>query len=95
MTIDDIKDKVPSSITLVPDEDSDSIDVLVNGVYTGFLYDTPEGMYFKTLWYHLNAWDDYANEYRFVSRFKYDLLITSGDCRYNCKYICRIYRLIK
>lgn len=93
MTLDDIKDKVPSNVTVqtYEDEDDDSIDVLVNNTYTGYLYDTPEGMYFKTLWIEPKNWDDLANVKTFLSRFKYVLLFTF---RYH-RYTQRIYRLIK
>lgn len=91
MTLDDVKDKVPSNVTVQTYEDDDSIDILVNKVYTGYLYDTPEGMYFKTLWTEPKNWDDLANIKTFLFRFKYDLLLTY---RYH-RYTYRIYRLIK
>lgn len=93
MTLDDVKDKVPSNVTVqtYEDEDDDSIDILVNNVYTGYLYDTSEGMYFKTLWIEPKNWDDLANVKTFLFRFKYILLLTF---RYH-RYTQRIYRLIK
>ena len=92
MTLDDIKDKVPSSIKLVPDdEDTNSIDILVAGSYTGYLYITPEGTYFRTYWYRSSNPDDSARITRFLSYFKYDLLIS---CKWS-RQSYRIYRLIK
>lgn len=91
MTLDDIKDRVPLNVTIQTYEDDDSIDILVNGTYTGYLYSTSEGMYFKTIWVHSKNWDDCANIKTFLFRFKYDLLIT---LRYG-GYDCRIYRLIE
>lgn len=75
MTIDDIKDKVPSSIRLIPDDVTNSIDTIVDGVYTGYLYITPEGVYFRTLWGKTNC-DDYIRVSKFLSYFEYDLLFT-------------------
>lgn len=90
MTIDNIKDKVPSSIKLIPDEDTDSIDVIVDSTYTGFLYITPEGVYFKT-WMRLINWDDYHSVNSFLKHFKFELLINT---RSNMSEY-QIYRLIE
>ena len=90
MTIDDIKDRVPSSIRLIPDNDTNSIDIIIDGVYSGWLYDTPEGMYFKT-WVRLTNWDDYHRINSFLKRFKFELLI---NVRANISDY-RIYRLIE
>ena len=91
MTLDDIKDKVPSSIRLIPDDDADSIDVIVYGTYTGYLYITPDGVYFRTLWTSISNSDDYPRISKFLSYFKYDLLITVGYHR----HFYQIFRLIK
>ena len=91
MTLDDIKDKVPSSVKLIPDDDTNSIDVIVNGIYTGYLYVTPEEVYFKTFWSRISNPDDYIRLTKFLSYFKYDLLITIRWSRQSY----RIYRLIK
>ena len=89
MTLDDIKDKVPSSIRLIPDDDADSIDVIIDGTYTGYLYITPDGVYFRTLWGSVSNSDDYIRISKFLSYFKYDLLFT---IRYHTQDY-RIYRL--
>lgn len=91
MTLDDIKDKVPSSVKLIPDDDTNSIDVIVDGIYTGYIYIIPEEVYFKTLWSRISNPDDYARLTKFLSYFKYDLLITIRWSRQSYK----IYRLIK
>lgn len=90
MTIDDIKDRVPSSIKLIPDDDTNSIDVIVDGVCTGYLYITLEGMYYQT-WLRLTNWDDYHRVNSFLKRFRFELLI---NVRANISDY-RIYRLIE
>lgn len=93
MTINDIKDRVPSNVSIRFDEDCDNFDISVNGVYIGYLYDTPEGIYFKTLWTISEGWDAYANIKTFLSCFTYDLLITFRDPNYNYKqHICRLIK---
>ena len=91
MTIDDIKDKVPSSIKLIPDFTLNDLDVIVDGTYTGYLYITSEGVYFKTLWTQQRNWDDYSRVNSFLKRFKFELLISiqSNMSKY------WIYRLIE
>ena len=74
MTLDDIKDKVPSSIRLIPDYDTNNTDIIVDGVYTGYMYITPEGVYFRT-WDRTNYDDDYRIG-KFLSYFEFDLLFT-------------------
>lgn len=91
MTLDDIKDRVPSSIKLIPDDDTNSIDVIVDNTYTGYLYVTPKEVYLKTFWYRVSNPDDYIRLTKFLSYFKYDLLITLRWSR----QIYRIYRLIE
>ena len=90
MTIDDIKDRVPSSIRLIPDDDTNSIDIIIDGVYSGWLYDTPEGVYYQT-WLRLTNWDDHHRVNSFLKRFKFELLINirSSMSDYH------IYRLIE
>lgn len=90
MTLDDVKDRVPSSVTIMPDEDDDSIAVLVNGTYTGYLYVTPEGVYFET-WLRLTNQDDYYRVNSFLKRFEFELLICTRTNVSNYQ----IYRLIK
>ena len=91
MTLNDIKDKVPSSIKLIPDEDTNSIDVLVDGFYTGYLYVTPEEVYFKTYWSRISNLDDCIRVDKFLSHFTYDLIISIRCSRQSYQ----IYRLIK
>lgn len=90
MTLNDIKDKVPSSIRLIPDDDTNNIDIIVDGVYTGYMYITPEGVYFRTLWGRANS-DDYIRISKFLSYFEYDLLFT---IRYHTQDY-QIYRLFE
>lgn len=90
MTLNDIKDKVPSSIRLIPDDDTNNIDIIVDGAYTGYMYITPEGVYFRTLWGRANS-DDYIRISKFLSYFEYDLLVTLRS--FNQEY--QIYRLFE
>lgn len=90
MTLDDIKDKVPSSVRLIPDDDTNSTDVIVDGTYVGFMYITPEGVYLRTYLGMANC-DDYIKLSKFLSYFKYDLLIS---CKWS-RHSYRIYRLSK
>lgn len=90
MTIDDIKDRVPSSIKLIHDYALNNLDVIVDGTYTGYLYVSPEGVYFKT-WMRLTNWDDYHRVNSFLKRFKFELLI---NIRANMSDY-QIYRLIE
>lgn len=90
MTIDDIKDKVPSSIKLIPDDDTNNIDIIIDGVYSGWLYDTPEGVYYQT-WLRLINWDDYHRINSFLKRFEFELLINIRSSMSDY----RIYRLIE
>lgn len=90
MTIDDIEDKVPSSIKLISDDDTNSIDIIIDGVYSGWLYDTPEGVYFKT-WLRLTNQDDYYRLNSFLKRFKFELLINLRSSMSDYQ----IYRLIE
>lgn len=90
MTIDDIKDKVPSSIKLIPDFTLNNIDVIVNGIYTGYLCITPEGVYFKT-WLRLTNQDDYCRLNSFLKHFEFELLI----CIRTNMSDYQIYRLIE
>lgn len=93
MTLDNIKDKVPSSIKLVPDEDTDSIDVIVDGFYAGYLNITSEGVYYKTFWGRTTSinCDDYIRTSKFLSYLRYDLLITLRCSN----HMYQIYRLIE
>lgn len=90
MTLDDIKDKVPSSIKLIPDDDTNSTDIIIDSVYSGWLYDTPEGMYYQT-WLRLTNWDDYLRVNSFLKRFEFELLINIRSSMSDY----RIYRLIE
>lgn len=90
MTLDEIKDRVPSSVKLIPDDDTNSIDVIVDHIYSGYLYVSPEGVYFKT-WMRLINWDDYHRVNSFLKRFKFELLI---NIRANMSDY-QIYRLIE
>lgn len=90
MTIDDIKDRVPSSIKLISDDDTNSTDVIIDGVYSGWLYDIPEGIYYQT-WIRLTNWDDYLRINSFLKRFEFELLINTRSSMSDS----RIYRLIE
>lgn len=90
MTLDDIKDRVPSNVTIQTFEDDINTDVIIDGAYSGWLYDTSEGMYYQT-WLRLTNWDDYLRVNSFLKRFKFELLI---NIRANISEY-RIYRLIK
>ena len=90
MTLDDIKDRVPSNIKLISDNDTSSIDVIIDGVYSGWLYDTPEGMYYQT-WLRLTNWDDYLRVNSFLKRFEFELLINIRSSMSDYQ----IYRLIE
>ena len=90
MTLDDIKDRVPSSIKLISDDDTSNTDIIIDGVYSGWLYDTPEGMYYQT-WLRLSNWDDYLRINSFLKRFKFELLINIRSSMSDYQ----IYRLIE
>lgn len=91
MTLDEIKDRVPSSIKIVPDDEINSLDVTVDGFYTGYIDITPDGVYFRTYWSNVSNPDNYIRINKFLSYFKYKLLIT---VRYYIQDY-RIYRIIK
>lgn len=87
MTLDDVKDRVPSSITIMPPRGG-VIDIMLDGFYVGFLYDTPEGIYVKT-W--IPNWDDCSRLNVFLSYFKFELLFNIRLPR--SEY--QVYRLIE
>lgn len=87
MTLDEIKNRVPSSITIMPPRGG-VIDIMLDGFYVGFLYDTSEGIYVKT-W--IPTWDDCSKLNVFLSYFKFELLFNIRLPR--SEY--RVYRLIE
>lgn len=87
MTLDEIRTRVPSSIKIMPPRGG-VIDIMLDGFYVGFLYDTPEGMYVKT-W--IPNWDDCSRLSIFLSHFNFELLFTIKKP----KSAYRVYRLIE
>lgn len=87
MTLDEVIDKVPSSITIMPSRGG-VIDIMLDGFYVGFLYDTSEGIYVKT-W--IPTWDDCSRLNVFLSHFKFELLFNIRLPR--SEY--QVYRLIE
>lgn len=86
MTLDEVKDRVPSNVTIFRNIVGN--DVLVDGFCAGFLHDTPEGMYFRT-W--IPNWDDCSRLSIFLSHFNFELLFTIKKP----KSAYRVYRLIE
>lgn len=87
MTLDEVKDRVPSSITIMSPRKG-VIDIMLDGFYVGFLYDTPEGIYVKT-W--IPTWDDCSRLNVFLSYFKSELLFNIKLTRSTYQ----VYRLIE
>lgn len=88
MTLHDIENALPAIIEF-DYCNTEEVEVNVHGNYMGTIYDTVDGLYYKSQCYH-GITDEYLRRDTFLSYFKYVLLL---NMRYGSSNDLQIYKL--